>query len=64
MKEGWITVEDFEKAKKALIEADLGYPYAIVDEEALKAYRIALEPTEKPVGAFLEGGSYPSSQNK
>lgn len=32
MTERWITKEDFEKAKKALEEADVGYPYlAVVD---------------------------------
>lgn len=62
-KERWISVEDFEKAKKALTEADLGYPYAKVDPEALNAYRIALEASEKGTGAFVEGESYPPSQS-
>lgn len=58
VKERWITVEDFEKAKKALEKADL-YPGNIT------GWYIPIEmplgsPTE-PAGEFLGGESYPAS---
>lgn len=52
-KADWITKEDFEKAKKALEEADVPGPYYYLGPDGW----IALERPRKPVQAFPEGGS-------